>query len=110
MESPTDVLVEVHRVHVLSFIGYKGPGRLPFSTAWDLANRLRVRIEECCLLLEELADEGFVEPLGDTPNRLGAPLRLTKVGEGYLEWLRSRPSRSPRNWRPPLGTPSITAR
>jgi len=90
MESAIDVLVELHRVQVLSFIGQKGPGCLPFSTTWDLASRLRTSVNECSALLEELAHEGFVEPLPETPQRHRVPLRLTQLGEGYVEWVRTR--------------------
>jgi DNA-binding MarR family transcriptional regulator len=90
MESTNDVLVELHRLQVLSFIGQKGPGCLPFSTAWDLASRLRTDVAECAVLLEELSQEGFVEPLPDSPQRLRVPLRLTQMGEGYVEWVRAR--------------------
>ena len=91
MESATDVLVELYRLQVLSFIAQKGPGCLPFSTTWDLASRLRTTVTECSILLEELAQDGFVEPLPDTPQRLRVPLRLTQLGEGYIEWVRTRP-------------------
>jgi DNA-binding IclR family transcriptional regulator len=89
MESATEVLVELHRLQVLSFIVQKGPGCLPFSTTWDLASRLRTSVDECSALLDELAQEGFVEPLPQTA-RHGLPLRLTRLGEGYIEWVRTR--------------------
>ena len=95
MESATDVLVELHRLQVLSFIGQKGPGCLPFSTTWDLASRLRTSVAECSGLLEELAQDGFVEPLPESPQRHRSPLRLTQLGEGYIEWVRTRPTIAP---------------
>jgi DNA-binding MarR family transcriptional regulator len=91
METATDIVIELHRLQVLSFIAQKGPGCLPFSTTWDLASRLRTSVTECSVLLEELAQEGFVEPLPESPQRLRVPLRLTQIGEGYIEWVRTRP-------------------
>ena len=105
MDSPINVLVEVHRLQVLAFIRQRGPNSLPFCTVWDLANRLRIDVEECCLLIEELVEDGLVEPMLASPYRLRSALRLTSIGEGYLAWLRTRSARSARAKRYRLPVP-----
>ena len=90
MESLTDVLVEVHRLQVLNFIQRNSRRAVSLSTSWDLASWLRVEMEECDEVVCELIDEGFVEPLPDSPMRRCIPLELTRVGRGYLAWVHTR--------------------
>ena len=94
MEPLSDVLVEVHRLQVLTFIQRNSRRPVSFATSWDLASWLRVEMEECDDVIGELIDEGFVEPLPDSPVRRCIPLELTRIGRGYLAWVNTREMRA----------------
>lgn len=93
MEELTDVLVEVHRLQVLSFIQRNSRRPVSFATSWDLASWLRVEMDECEEVVGELIEEGFVEALPDSPLRRCVPLELTRLGRGYLAWVNTRAAR-----------------
>ena len=92
MDDLSDILVEVHRLQMLAFIGRSARGA-PFVSPSDVALWLRIPVGECSLLVEELTEEGFVDWGSSRAAPLGAPLRLTSVGMGVLEWNRRRTMR-----------------
>ena len=86
----TQVIIEVQRVQMLLFIR-KHPYLLVSPLALgELAERLQITPDDCWSLIEELVDEGFVccPPRG--LKRYLTPLPLTPVGEGLLDWVRTR--------------------
>lgn len=87
MDSVSEVLVEAQRLQMLGFIGRAKRGK-PTSTPGDAARWLRIPVAECSLLVAELTDEGFVGWGRSDSGPLSAPLRLTSLGRGMLEWTR----------------------
>ena len=90
MDILSDVLVEVHRLQVLSFIQRNSRRPVSLSTSWDLASWLRVDVQECDEVVGELIEEGFVEPLPESSDRRCVPLELTRLGRGFLAWVNTR--------------------
>ena len=90
MDLVTEMLVEVHRIQVLSMIRRNAYFMVNPSALTTLSGSLRIPIEECWPLIEELIDEGFVAPLPGGLKRYWTPLRLTPIGDGVLEWMRRR--------------------
>jgi hypothetical protein len=86
----TELLVEVHRIQVLSLIRRDAYMLITPGGLERLGSRLRIETDECWPLLTELIDEGFIAPLPPGLKRYWTPLRLTPLGEGYLEWMRRR--------------------
>lgn len=90
MDLYTQIVIEVHRVQTLLFIR-KNPHLLVNPLAVNaLAERLHTNAAECWSLIAELIEEGFIAPLPTGMKRYVAPLRLTPVGEGLLDWVRTR--------------------
>jgi DNA-binding IclR family transcriptional regulator len=92
MDDLSEVLVEVHRLQMLAFIGRSARGA-PCTTPCDVAEWLRIPLSECSLLVAELTDEGFVDWGSSRSGSFLAPLRLTASGLGVLEWNRRRTAR-----------------
>jgi hypothetical protein len=90
MDLVTEMLVEVHRIQVLSMIRRNAYFMVNPSALTTLSGCLRIPVEECWPLIEELIDEGFVAPLPTGLKRYWTPLRLTPIGDGVLEWMRRR--------------------
>ena len=88
MDLVTEMLVEVHRIQVLSMIRRNAYFMVNPSALTTLSGSLRIPIEECWPLIEELIDEGFFAPLPGGLKRYWTPLRLTPIGDGVLEWMR----------------------
>lgn len=90
MDLYTQVMIEMHRVQTLLFIR-KNPHLLidPMAVT-SLATHLQVPADECWSLISELVEEGFIAPLPAGPRRFRTPLRLTPVGEGLLDWVKTR--------------------
>jgi DNA-binding IclR family transcriptional regulator len=89
MDVLSEILVEVHRLQMLAFIGRSARGAPVVSPA-DVAQWLRIPAGECTLLVAELTEEGFVDWGSSLSGAFRAPLRLTPVGLGVLEWNRRR--------------------
>lgn len=90
MDLYTQVLIEMHRVQTLLFIR-KNPHLLVDPLAVDtLATHLQLPAGDCWTMIGELVEEGFIAPLPRGPRRFRTPLRLTAVGEGLLDWVRTR--------------------
>ena len=102
MDDLSEVLVEVHRLQMLAYIG-RAPRGGSFATVWDIAQWLRVPVGEAALLIAELEEEGFVERAASRSGEMAAPLRLTTIGTGVLEWNRRRGRRPASS--PPLARP-----
>jgi hypothetical protein len=90
MDLVTEMLVEVHRIQVLSLIRRNAYLMVNPSALSTLSGSLRIPVEDCWPLIEELIDEGFVAPLPTGLKRYWTPLRLTPIGNGVLEWMRRR--------------------
>lgn len=101
MDDRSQILVEVHRLQMLAFIGRAAAGA-PCVNPCDVAEWLRIPVTECSLLVEELADEGLVEWGTSRSGAFQAPLRLTPAGLGLLEWNRMRTARLARTEEPQL--------
>lgn len=89
MDDFSQILVEVHRLQMLAFIG-RPTHAAPFSTPSDLARWLRIPVSESSLLVAELVEEGFVHWGTSVSGPQCAPLALTELGRGVLEWNRRR--------------------
>ena len=90
MDLVTELLVEAHRLQVLSLVRRHAFFLVTPTALARLGDSLRIRTEECWPLIEELIEEGFISPLPGGAKRFWTPLRLTPIGEGYLEWMRRR--------------------
>lgn len=90
MDLVTEMLIEVHRIQVLSLIRRNVYFMVNPSALHALSACLKIPVEDCWPLIEELIEEGFVAPLPDGLKRFWTPLRLTPIGEGVLEWMRRR--------------------
>lgn len=90
MDLVTEMLVEVHRIQVLSLIRRNAYFLMNPSALAALSGSLRIPVDECWPLIEELIEEGFVAPLPAGLRRFWTPLRLTPIGDGVLEWMRRR--------------------
>ncbi|HEX6070789.1 MAG TPA: hypothetical protein VFZ18_13225 [Longimicrobiaceae bacterium] len=92
MDVLSEILVEVHRLQMLALIGRSTRGAPPVSPE-DVAQWLRIPAGECTLLVAELTEEGLVDWGSSLSGAFRAPLRLTPVGLGVLEWNRRRTAR-----------------
>lgn len=90
MDLVTQVIIEVQRVQTLLFIR-RHPYLLvsPLSLS-ELADRLQISPDDCWALIEELVDEGFVASPPRGLKRYLTPLHLTAIGDGLLDWVRTR--------------------
>lgn len=86
MDPVNEVLVELHRLQVLAFIQRRGSRLVRLSTTSDLAQWLRIGVHDSLELVEELIDDGLVDPLPAGTSRSAVPLSLSPVGRGYLAW------------------------
>ena len=89
MDALSEVLIEVHRLQMLAFIGRSARGA-PVVSPSDVAQWLGIPLGECSLLVTELTEEGFVDWASSPSGPFRAPLRLTPLGLGVLEWNRRR--------------------
>jgi DNA-binding MarR family transcriptional regulator len=86
----TQVVIEVHRVQTLLFIRRNPYLLISPAALRTLSERLQIRQEECWSLIGELIEEGFVATPPQGVKRFLLPLRLTPVGEGLLDWVKTR--------------------
>jgi hypothetical protein len=105
MNDLEEVLVEVHRLQMLAFIGRYRRGA-PCVSTWDVAQWLRLPMAESSLLVAELTEEGFVAGVDPLAEPFQAPLQLTPLGLGVLEWNRERTVRLATAEEPPPRPPA----
>jgi hypothetical protein len=106
MDDRSEVLVEMHRLQMLAFIG-RTARRAPSITPFDVAEWLRIPVGECSLLVAELAEEGFVDWGSSLAESFRAPIRLTPLGQGVLEWNRRRMARMAEAEEYPTDPPAV---
>lgn len=86
-----DVIREGLRFQALLLIAHASPANP--ATPREMSRRLGLPSESCEEVLEELADEGFVDPLPGLRFTTGPALHLTPMGEGWVQWVERQSER-----------------
>jgi predicted transcriptional regulator len=81
----TGLFSEIIRVQALVFIAHASPVSPP--TPRELSRHLGIRIDACEEVLEELVDDGLIDPRPELRLLDEDPLCLTPIGAGWLRWL-----------------------
>lgn len=80
-----NLIRESVRFQALLLIAHASPASP--ATPRELSRRLGLPSESCEEVLEELAEEGFVDPLPGLRLTTGPALHLTPMGEGWVRWV-----------------------
>lgn len=95
MQIVSQVLHEVLRLQVMVFAWRSRERSTDPVTLQELAEWLRVSVDEAAERIQELHEEGLVETLLPGPFPAQASLHLTAVGEGWLTWMHQQARKRP---------------
>lgn len=84
----TAVIGELIRVQLLVLVSRSDRDGVGPVTLRELSDWLRVPLEEGCAMATELCAEGLVELDARGPPGAHTALRPTRVGEGWVHWIR----------------------
>ena len=95
MQIVSQVLHEILRLQVMVFASRSRERSTDPVTLQELAEWLRVSVDQAAELIQELYEEGLFEALHPGPFPAQSALRLTAVGEGWLTWMHQQSQKGP---------------